>query len=152
MAITPEEQNIPDMERTTFIGVRGGLKNGLTVAEQLTFWREMAAAENAGDSGDAMAEWRLASLADLPVSWLSSGQRRRLELARLSCEARPIWLLDEPLNALDAVAAELLHAAVRRRRSAGGLVIAASHQPLPWTDLAELAIDREPASRAPGPA
>lgn len=138
--VTPADPNVSIAEQTTFIGTRGGLKNGLTVAEHFDFWRRMAAGAALANGGDPMADWHLAPLADLPVAWLSSGQRRRLELARLSCEARPIWLLDEPVNALDSAAADLLHEAVRRQRRNGGIVVAASHQALPWENLAELAM------------
>jgi heme exporter protein A len=41
---------------------------------------------------------RLADLADVPVRYLSTGQKKRAALARLAASGAPIWLLDEPLN------------------------------------------------------
>ena len=60
------------------------------------------------------------------------GRRRRLSLARLWLAPRPIWLLDEPAAALDQDAQDGLKAAVAQQLGAGGLVIAATHQPLGW--------------------
>jgi heme exporter protein A len=49
----------------------------------------------------------------------------------------PLWLLDEPLNALDADGALRLSAAIDNHLELGGAVLAASHQPLPgaWRAL-----------------
>jgi heme exporter protein A len=62
---------------------------------------------------------------------LSQGQRRRIGLARLRLSTRPLWILDEPLTALDAAGVELLHGLLASHLAAGGLCVAASHQPLP---------------------
>jgi heme exporter protein A len=80
----------------------------------------------------------LARAADIPVSYLSAGQRRRVALARLFAAHRPLWLLDEPTAALDAAAEELLRGLLREHLAGGGLIVAATHQPLGIgeTDLA----------------
>ena len=62
---------------------------------------------------------------------LSSGQARRATLARVAASGSSLWLLDEPLNALDAEGADRLARLVERHRSSGGAVLAASHQTLP---------------------
>lgn len=76
-------------------------------------------------------------LAQVPVRLLSSGQAKRATLARVIASGAPLWLLDEPLNALDSAAAERLAAVVDRHRAGGGAVLAASHQRLPgdWRTL-----------------
>jgi heme exporter protein A len=68
---------------------------------------------------------------------LSQGQRRRIGLARLRLSVRPLWVLDEPLTALDAEGVELLRGLLGSHLAGGGLCVAASHQPLP------IARDRE---------
>jgi heme exporter protein A len=130
-------EDIPDTERMTFVGARSGVRPPLTVDEHLAFWLAMAC-EGRAALADIRLAWRLERLGGTPAGWLSSGQRRRLELARLSCERRQVWLLDEPLNALDDDSALLLAERVASHRAAGGLVVAASHQPLNWPDLARL--------------
>jgi heme exporter protein A len=78
----------------------------------------------------AMEALGIAHLADVPVRLLSSGQLKRATLARVAAAAAPLWLLDEPLNALDSDAAERLSDLVEHHRGSGGAVVAASHQPL----------------------
>jgi heme exporter protein A len=72
----------------------------------------------------------LAHLADLPCQYLSAGQKKRLALARLAVCRRPLWLIDEPLAALDLagkkIAAELIAAHV----GSGGIAVIATHEPL----------------------
>ena len=78
----------------------------------------------------AMAALGLAHLALVPVRLLSSGQLKRATLARTAASGAPLWLLDEPLNALDADGAKKLGGVVERHLEAGGAVLAASHQRL----------------------
>jgi heme exporter protein A len=70
---------------------------------------------------------------------LSTGQRKRAALARVIAGEAPIWLLDEPGNGLDAMALGALSAAMAAHRGRGGIVLAASHQPLGLCDA--VAID-----------
>lgn len=100
--------------------------------EALGFWARLDGADSfAVDRAlDAMA---LRPLEKLPVRMLSTGQRKRAALARVIAGAAPIWLLDEPGNGLDDASLALLGGAVAAHLAAGGLVVAASHQPLPLT-------------------
>lgn len=99
------------------------LDRELSLSRALSFWVRHA--------GDAMVAFGLQALADVPVRLLSSGQLKRATLARVAASAAPLWLLDEPLNALDADGAERLDAVIRQHRSTGGGVVAASHFALP---------------------
>jgi ABC-type protease/lipase transport system fused ATPase/permease subunit len=69
-------------------------------------------------------------VAHLPFSYLSAGQQRRIALARLLVSHRPLWLLDEPTAALDSRSDRLFADLVRQHLEAGGMAIAATHQPL----------------------
>ena len=100
------------------------LDRELALGRALAFWRGPRLAE-------AMAAFGLDRLADLPVRMLSTGQARRARLARVMASGAPLWLLDEPLNGLDRDGAARLESALAAHRSAGGAVLAASHQPLP---------------------
>jgi heme exporter protein A len=77
-----------------------------------------------------LEEVGLARQAELPCRYLSAGQRRRLALARLLLTARPLWLLDEPFAALDTAGKALVGRLIARHCGAGGMVIAATQEPL----------------------
>ena len=69
--------------------------------------------------------------ADVPCRMLSAGQKRRTALARINLETRPVWLLDEPFNALDTAGQAQLAEMIETHRSGGGAVIAALHGAAP---------------------
>jgi heme exporter protein A len=79
----------------------------------------------------------LAHLTDVPVRLLSSGQAKRATLARVAASSVTLWLLDEPLNGLDADGADRLARVIEHHLASGGAVLAASHQVLPgdWSRL-----------------
>jgi heme exporter protein A len=85
----------------------------------------------------AMDALGLVHLALVPVRLLSSGQLKRATLARVAASGAPLWLLDEPLNALDVEGAKRLGLLVERHLESGGAVLAASHQRLggEWREL-----------------
>jgi heme exporter protein A len=72
----------------------------------------------------------IAHLAPVPVRLLSSGQAKRATLARVAASPARLWLLDEPLNALDADGVDRLSQLLDDHREHGGAVLAASHLPL----------------------
>ena len=118
---------------------RPALDPHLPLDRALAFWRRM-------DDAQAIPLDRLglAQLLDVPVRYLSTGQRKRAAFARLIGQAAPIWLLDEPLNGLDDAAARLAETLAAEHCAQGGICVIASHQPfaLPGMrrlDLAEYA-------------
>jgi heme exporter protein A len=103
---------------------RLALDGHLPLAQALAFWRRIDRA--AGEPAD----FGLADLLDVPVRYLSTGQRKRAALARVAASGAPIWLLDEPLNGLDAYWSCKAQAAIHAHCRNGGAVVIASHQPL----------------------
>jgi heme exporter protein A len=132
-------------EQCHYVGHLNALKANLSVAENTHFWERFFGG-NGLRTEAALAAFGLSSLNEIPVGYLSAGQKRRLCLARLLLAERPIWLLDEPAAALDEAAQAALRNAVAARLASGGLVIAATHQPLGWPNAHELRL--EPAARA----
>lgn len=110
-----------------WLGHQDGLKPQLTVREQFTFFATLYR----GDADPALlAQVGLARQADLPCRYLSAGQRRRLALARLLASKRALWLLDEPFAALDTAGQALVAQLMARHCGQGGVIIAATHDPL----------------------
>lgn len=72
----------------------------------------------------------LTDLLEVPVRFLSTGQRKRAALARMQSQRAPIWLLDEPLNGLDIAGVALTEIMVASHCAAGGIAVVASHQPM----------------------
>jgi len=116
-------------EQAHYLGHRDALKPALSVLENLAFWREFLGGE-AFDMGESLAAVGLDHAASLPAAFLSAGQRRRLSIARLLAARRPVWLLDEPTNALDTAGQAMFAALMVDHLARGGLIIAATHAPL----------------------
>jgi heme exporter protein A len=120
--------------RLAWLGHLEGLKDDLTVAENLLAAEHLRGAPSAEDRLDsALVAFDLSPLGARPVRTLSAGQRRRTALARVVLTQAPLWLLDEPLNALDAPAQSAFRAALQKHLAAGGLAIAATHADLGLT-------------------
>jgi len=105
------------------------LDRDLPLGIALRFW--------ASGVDSAMDALGIGRLAEVPVRLLSSGQSKRAILARVAASGAPLWLLDEPLDALDVDGIGRLAALIAKHRAGGGAVVAASHQPLPgeWRAL-----------------
>lgn len=116
-------------EQCHYLGHRDALKPALSVAENLAFWADFLGGER-GDAAESLATVGLDHATHLPAAFLSAGQRRRLSLARLLMVRRPVWLLDEPTNALDVAGQDMFGSLMRDHLARGGLIIAATHSPL----------------------
>ena len=116
-------------EQAHYLGHRDALKPALSVIENLAFWRDFLGGE-AFDTRKSLSEVGLDHAVDLPAAYLSAGQQRRLSIARLLAVRRPIWLLDEPTNALDAAGQNMFAALMNDHLARGGLIVAATHAPL----------------------
>lgn len=120
--------------RLRYLSHQDALKPSLSARENLAFFAGLWG----GDVEAALDAVGLAELAELPARVLSSGQKRRLALARLALAPAPLWLLDEPTVGLDAASVERLGLLLAAHRAAGGAVLAATHLPLPLPGAQEL--------------
>ena len=111
-----------------YLGHAEALKGALTARENLEFWSAMLKMGDLGlDPGQALERVAMNHAPDIPVSYLSAGQRRRVAIARLLVAPRPLWLLDEPTTALDAASQARLAGLMKDHLAAGGLIVAATH-------------------------
>lgn len=111
-------------DRIAYAGHSDGIKQTLSVTENLTFWASVFGASGIQPALDA---YQLTDLADRHAGNLSAGQKRRLGLSRLLVTGRPIWVLDEPTVSLDVAAVAMFVAAVRGHLGQGGSALIATH-------------------------
>ena len=115
-----------------FLGHRDSLKEDLTALENLAIATALDGVNiSEEDIFRALHRFGLRGREDLPVHCLSAGQKRRVLLARLLLRKATLWILDEPFNALDVGAVEMLSDLIREHIAAGGMAILTSHQEIP---------------------
>jgi heme exporter protein A len=130
-------------QSTHYLAHADGMKAALTVEENLEFWANYLARDEDPRSRApkaALAAVGLAHALQAPFGALSAGQKRRAALARLLVAHRPVWLLDEPMTALDRASREKFTAAMRDHCALGGVIVAATHEPLGLEEAGELAL------------
>lgn len=114
--------------RVGLLGHANGLYHDLTVTENVVFWGRTVGATD-DEVKRALSRMGLdGRLADVRVSRLSAGQRRRTALATLVARRAELWLLDEPHAGLDATGRDELDAVLRRAAEAGATIMVASHE------------------------
>jgi heme exporter protein A len=118
--------------RLLYLGHAAALKDDLTGLENLQFSSLLAGQSvTLGQTRSALVEAGLKGREHLPVRVLSQGQKRRVALARLCLAAPlPLWVLDEPFNALDTTAVRWLLDLIATHLARGGMVVLTSHQAL----------------------
>ncbi len=126
-----------------FLGHAPAVKDELTVSENLNFASRISGLEfSAAKCKDALERLGVARLAELPARYLSQGQRKRAALARLALSASiPLWLLDEPLAALDSAGIGQVSALCAAHLASGGMLVLTSHQDVAIASAAAQSIE-----------
>ncbi|RWH74542.1 heme ABC exporter ATP-binding protein CcmA [Mesorhizobium sp.] len=122
-----------------YLGHLNAMKTALSVEENLGFWRAFQG-EPALSVDEALETVALGGLGHLPFGYLSTGQRRRVSIAKLLVSRRPVWLLDEPTAGLDKASEERFAGLMRDHLEGGGIVVAATHLPLGLERARELSM------------
>ena len=119
------------LKELAYLGHANGVKAELSAAENLRIYRGLEGLQTSDEKLSAALErMGLGGSEDLPAKTLSQGQQRRLALARLLVGEHALWILDEPLAALDAAAVRLVQSVLEEHLKGGGLVVLTTHQPL----------------------
>lgn len=134
-------------QQLAYLGHQCGMSEALNGLENLRFalqlqgiaWRPLQVAA-------VLRDLDVADVAQRPVGRLSQGQRRRLALARVLLSERPLWLLDEPDNALDVQGSAFLSQALAAHARAGGMAVVVSHRGLALPDTLLQVLDLNAAA------
>jgi heme exporter protein A len=113
-----------------YLGYAGGVKLELTALENLRCAMALQSHRSHLSPEQALERVDLYGFEDVPGYTLSAGQRRRVSLARLLLAATPLWILDEPLTALDGAGTALVESLLREHLAADGMLVLTTHQPL----------------------
>ena len=143
--INDDRQHHHDM--MVYIGHKDGLSGALTARENMKIWAAShGIAIKDHDLEQSFDDLGIAGLIDAEARRLSEGQRRRAGMVRLALSHRShkrgnvhkkIWVLDEPLTAIDSDATSHLCRLIDRHTEHGGSVILSTHNPL---DLARMTV------------
>ena len=138
---TGRDETVRAGEACHYLGHRNAMKAELTVRENLVFWKSFLG-DIEGGAGMSVVEAAdrvgLGGIAHLPFGYLSAGQQRRMAFAKLLVAYRPVWILDEPTAALDTRAEQTFTDLIKQHLAAGGMLLAATHQPLGLENAREL--------------
>lgn len=125
--------------RAALLDERPALDAHLPLGRALEFWAHCDGVPM-GRLDEVADMTAIGDLLDVPVRFLSTGQRKRAALARTIAASAPIWLLDEPLNGLDAASVAIVEQLAADHCAQGGICIAASHQPIAFPDGRRLSV------------
>lgn len=116
-----------------YIGHTNGIKLGLTVQENLQLTHHLSghAIKKLDQYESLFSDLHLTPYLSTQAKYLSAGQKRRLALAKLFLIKRPLWILDEPLTALDIITQNFFFAQLSLHLQSGGIAIISSHQAFP---------------------
>ncbi|WP_417789654.1 heme ABC exporter ATP-binding protein CcmA [Terasakiella pusilla] len=130
---TPVQDDMDEhRERLHYVGHHDAIKPVLTVEENLKFWAGLRsdAQEAQANFKEALDLFSIGHLMDVPGRFLSAGQKRRANLARIIASKSQVWLLDEPTTALDKETIAKLEEIIENHRATGGMVVLSTHSDL----------------------
>ncbi|MCG7489532.1 cytochrome c biogenesis heme-transporting ATPase CcmA [Vibrio sp. Of14-4] len=131
-----------------FLGHQTGIKRELTAYENLRFYLNLHSDHSIDKASiyQALMTVGLVGREDVPVAKLSAGQQRRVALARLWLSQHKLWILDEPLTAIDKQGVKVLESLFLKHIDKGGIVLLTTHQDM-FTDhprLKKITLGNEP--------
>ncbi|EJF98110.1 cytochrome c biogenesis ATP-binding export protein CcmA [Bartonella vinsonii subsp. arupensis Pm136co] len=133
------EQTYPVATACHYLGPQNAMKPFLSVIDNLQFWATFYG-QHLRYPHEALSDINLSDLEHLPFNVLSTGQKRRVAIARLLLSYRPIWILDEPLLGVDHHSQTLLTNIFQQHLNQGGMIIAATHNPLGISENYKIAL------------
>ena len=128
--------------RIHYVGHLDAVKPVLSAVENLSFWATLGGAPDPRESAlKALDRLGVPHIANVPGRYLSAGQKRRLNLARIIAAPAALWLLDEPTVALDRAAIALFEGIIAEHRAGGGMVAVSTHVDIAMPGARNLHLD-----------
>ena len=126
-----------------YLGHQSGIKPELNAWENLRFYQQISHCRQ-GDEilWNVLQTVGLLGREDIPAAQLSAGQQKRIALARLWLSEAPLWILDEPFNAIDKKGVAVLTTLFEQHAQRGGIVILTSHQEVPSAQLKKINLEQ----------
>jgi len=123
------KKNIFDFyKQTTFIMDNNTSTRELSVEDNINFWRGLSSSKlNNEEIFELLKKLNIEKYYKIKVMYLSSGERKKLELIRLILEQKKLWVLDEPFNHLDDLSIEILNQTFLDHANNDGMILFASH-------------------------
>nr|VFJ87365.1 MAG: heme exporter protein A [Candidatus Kentron sp. LFY] len=118
------------LSEITYIGHHNGIKLELSPLENLRVMCSLAGSSTNVAPESALARFNLIGFEDVPAYTLSTGQRRRVALARLLLGHASCWVLDEPFTALDKIGIAVMESLLQEHTQSGGATVLTTHQSL----------------------
>lgn len=113
-----------------YLGHALGLKPKLTAEQNLNFYRELRFSPDPQLILKALNMLGIGAYHDEFVAHMSAGQKRRVALSRIISEPVALWILDEPMVALDIDGQKWLEGVCNQHLERGGMLLITSHQPV----------------------
>lgn len=121
-------------QNISYVGHKNGIKDELTVEENLNLMRSMATASDI-KTESVLKQIGLFKRADVLARQLSAGQKRKLALARLMMTENSFWVLDEPFTSLDKATVGFFESLIKQHITRGGMLILTSHHEIDLSGL-----------------
>ena len=117
-------------EQLAYIGHNNGIKLELTPHENLSWLAAIKGISAESQIDLALTQSGFSRDRDVPCIHLSAGQRRRVAIAWLFMTQASIWILDEPLTAIDQDGIDIARSRFNQHLDDGGLIVLTGHQHL----------------------
>lgn len=115
-------------QQLLYIGHLAAVKTELTVRENLQLLKRFWPSDAVGSIADLAENVGLRQRLSVSCSRLSAGQLRRVSLARLFISTQKLWILDEPLTALDVSFIQIVERCLQNHLNSGGMAILTTHR------------------------
>ena len=118
-----------DNKNITYIGHKHGIKNNLTLSENILFEPSIYNDKHK-NIDDMIKRYQMDKYKDYLSKNLSHGQQKKISLIKAGLSNAKVWVIDEPYSALDKDAIKILDSCIYEHLCNQGSVIMTNHEPI----------------------